>query len=419
MIEHAAFYRAFEDIHRGSRELIQSRLEPYLPLMTSVAALHPGTPAIDLGCGRGEWLELLARSAVPAEGVDLDEGMLKACRERHLDVRRQDALEYLRGLPDASRIAVTGFHIAEHLPFDLLQALVAQALRVLKPAGLLILETPNPENLAVGTAGFYMDPTHVRPLPAPLLAFLPRFHGFARTHVMRLQEGPPLRGAGPVTLIDVLAGVSPDYGVVAQKQADERCAGHPAAAVIDAEFASQRGVTLNELAERHERQWAAQVREAREVAEAARGTVVSFQARHLRMLERLGDLEKTLADRLATLEQDIAAIHASPYWKIRAPLRWLSAQYRALREQGASERGRKFAAKARSTIRTRAIGLLNAHPRARAAMGSAARKLGLGRWVDRLRSGSPEVVRTDISAAARRVHAALKHAVQRGRERKD
>lgn len=72
-------------------------------------------------------------------------------------MQKMDCLQFLQSQADQSLIALTGFHIAEHLPFEVLQQLVMHTLRVLKPGGLLILETPNPENVSVGTCSFYMD----------------------------------------------------------------------------------------------------------------------------------------------------------------------------------------------------------------------------------------------------------------------
>ena len=98
------FYRAFEDKHRGSRELIKSRLEIYLPFIEKIKEIQPKPKTIDLGCGRGEWLELLSENDCEAQGIDLDDGMLQACTQRGFDVQRQDALEALRNLDDASII---------------------------------------------------------------------------------------------------------------------------------------------------------------------------------------------------------------------------------------------------------------------------------------------------------------------------
>lgn len=165
----ANFYRAFEDRHRDSRELIKSRLRVYLPFVEPLCSYYDEAKALDLGCGRGEWLELMQEAGLDAQGVDLDDGMLVACRERNLKVQIGDAVNFLKKLPGTSHVIVTGFHIAEHVPFPYLQILVEESLRVLKPGRLLILETQNPENIVVGATNFFLDPTHQRPIPPLLL----------------------------------------------------------------------------------------------------------------------------------------------------------------------------------------------------------------------------------------------------------
>ena len=142
-----SFYRAFEDRHRGTRELIKSRLRIYLPFVEPLFSFYTSAESVDLGCGRGEWLELMQELGFDVQGVDLDEGMLAACRERSFKVQIGDIISFLKKISDLSQVVVTGFHIAEHIPFSDLQVLVQEALRVLKPGGLLILETPNPENI--------------------------------------------------------------------------------------------------------------------------------------------------------------------------------------------------------------------------------------------------------------------------------
>ncbi|WNC11771.1 class I SAM-dependent methyltransferase [Pseudomonas coleopterorum] len=242
------FYRAFEDRYRGSRELITERLKAYLPFLSPLKALYQDHPVLDLGCGRGEWLELLTAEGYAPTGVDLDEGMLEACQALTLPARKADALTALKELPDNSLIAVTGFHIAEHIPFPVLQELVAEALRVLRPAGLLILETPNAESLVVGTNSFYLDPTHERPLPNLLLSFLAEHAGFAKSKIVRLQERPDLRDESTsLGLWEVLAGTSPDYAVVGQKQAAPEQLENFASA-----FDAVYGVSLDQLAVRYD-----------------------------------------------------------------------------------------------------------------------------------------------------------------------
>ena len=240
------FYRSFEDHFRGSRDLIKSRLQVYLPFVLKLRNTDPDFKSIDLGCGRGEWLELMVENgALNSQGVDIDDAMLSACMDRGLNAIKSDAISGLQALPAESLSIITGFHIAEHLPFDLLQILVKEALRVLKPGGLLILETPNPENISVGTSSFYLDPTHKRPLPPQLLSFLADHYGFHRTKILRLQESPELRGAQTVELSHVIFGVSPDYALVAQKQDTAGRQG-----LMDALFLETYGLSLDVLSSR-------------------------------------------------------------------------------------------------------------------------------------------------------------------------
>lgn len=239
------FYRAFEDKHRGSREVIKSRLKVYLPFVQPLLEIYPKGKALDLGCGRGEWLELLNEEGFDALGVDLDEGMLQVSRDLNLNVHMADAIAYMQSLHHDSLCVVSGFHIVEHLPFEVLQQLVQEALRVLLPGGLLILETPNPENIIVGSNSFYMDPSHQRPLPPDLLKFLPEHYGFERAKVLRLQENPNLKDNKNTELIDVLKGVSPDYAIISQKSGSSELFKS-----LDDIFNTDFGISLEHIAER-------------------------------------------------------------------------------------------------------------------------------------------------------------------------
>ncbi|MGH8016777.1 MAG: class I SAM-dependent methyltransferase, partial [Opitutaceae bacterium] len=180
---------------------------------------HPAL--IDLGCGRGEWLDLLRARDVSARGVDLSNAFVDDCRSRMLDVVRMDAVSYLSKLPDRCVAAVTSFHLVEHLDFSTLLAMLRQAFRVLAPGGVIILESPNPENLLVSCTTFHQDPTHRRPLPPGLLEFAVSHIGFTNTSVQRSSPYPEEFRLEPGTesadrLNNLLYGPQ-DYAVIAER----------------------------------------------------------------------------------------------------------------------------------------------------------------------------------------------------------
>ena len=133
----------------------------------------------------------------------------------------QYALAFLRGVADDSVLAISAFHLAEHLDFPTLLRLIAECRRVLKPRGLLILETPNPENIWVATHTFHHDPTHGNPLTPASLEFLVNHHGLETVAVLRLHPYPEearLPGNDPVTeRLNAMTCGGQDFAVVAKK----------------------------------------------------------------------------------------------------------------------------------------------------------------------------------------------------------
>jgi len=243
------FYRAFEERYYAPRKIIKKLREQYLPFVERLVSIYPSGNTFDIGCGRGEWLELMQEFDLNPYGVDLDEGMLSECRKLNLPAEKGDAVDYLFSLPSSSQIVVTAFHVVEHISFEKLHSLVKESLRILKPGGLLIMESPNPENIAVSTCNFYLDPTHLRPIPSKLLAFLPEYYGFNRVKILRLQESKNIVQSKSITLHNVIYGVSPDYAVIAQKSAP-----YDVLQKFDSIFQVQYGLSLDELLERYDQQ---------------------------------------------------------------------------------------------------------------------------------------------------------------------
>jgi O-antigen chain-terminating methyltransferase len=209
-----ALYAALEDRFRGRRDEIKERFEVYLPYVKKRA------PVVDLGCGRGEWLEILNEAGIEASGVDTNLIQLEQCRARGLNVSEEDVLARLERLDDASVGAITGFHIVEHVPLKTLITLLNETLRVLQPGGVAIFETPNPENVLVGSNYFYMDPTHRHPLPSELLEFLLESRGFAGIEILNLHpwESAWIAGESEITkrFNDYFYGPM-DYAIVGRK----------------------------------------------------------------------------------------------------------------------------------------------------------------------------------------------------------
>lgn len=173
-----SFYEDFESVFRGSREDIMETQRPYLDLVTDLSG-----PVLDIGPGRGEWLELLKAAGVEASGVEINADFVAGCRSRDLEVTHADVFDHLRAIPEASLGAITAFQVVEHLPFEQLADLLGLCLVAMRPGAVLILETPNPSNLKVGSMSFWNDPSHIHPLPPGMLEFLVQWRGFTDTEV--------------------------------------------------------------------------------------------------------------------------------------------------------------------------------------------------------------------------------------------
>ncbi len=166
----------FAETFRGSPEDIRNHLRFYLPFLEGCRKV------VDLGCGRGEFLELMQEAGIEALGVDHSAACVELCRRKGLRAEQADLLDWLRA-GTGSFDAVFCAQVVEHLPPACLPELVRLAGDALVPGGLLVIETPNPHCLAIFATHFYLDPTHVRPVPAPLLRFYMEEAGFSGIQV--------------------------------------------------------------------------------------------------------------------------------------------------------------------------------------------------------------------------------------------
>jgi O-antigen chain-terminating methyltransferase len=172
-----ALYAAFENRFRGSPAEIRERLAFYVPLFTNQA------PVVDLGCGRGEFLELLREQGVDARGVEANAHAARDCRQRGLDVTHGDLLAFLREQADASLGGLFAAQVVEHLPPAVLQDTLREARRALRPGGLAIFETVNVRSVAGFHEVYIRDPTHERPLHPETLCFLAAAAGFGDVRI--------------------------------------------------------------------------------------------------------------------------------------------------------------------------------------------------------------------------------------------
>ncbi len=214
-------YAAFEETFRGSRDEIAARLAVHVPDMRSAVEATGGKPIADVGCGRGEWIERLRDEGLLAWGVDINPEVVAGGKARGLDVRLGNGVDALDAQEPGSLATVTAFHVVEHLPLAEQLRLMVAAHRALAAGGVMIVETPNPENLLVGAWTFYMDPTHLRPLPPSLLRFLMEVSGFEIVAVRRLHPDDAFverakREGWPAGLVEILGGPR-DYAIVARR----------------------------------------------------------------------------------------------------------------------------------------------------------------------------------------------------------
>jgi O-antigen chain-terminating methyltransferase len=170
-------YVGFEDRFRGSQDDIRQRLTDYIPDFAG------GTDVLDVGCGRGEFLDLLRGAGIGARGLDVNHEMVEVCRARGLDANEGDALGYLQSLADASLGGLFAAQVVEHLEPTYLMRTLDAAYHKLRPGSRIVLETINPACWYAFFASYIRDLTHVRPIHPETLQYLLTASGFQRVEI--------------------------------------------------------------------------------------------------------------------------------------------------------------------------------------------------------------------------------------------
>jgi 2-polyprenyl-3-methyl-5-hydroxy-6-metoxy-1,4-benzoquinol methylase len=206
-------YGRFAERFRGTEEYVKAGQQIYLPHFRACRNV------LDVGCGRGEFLEMMQAAGIPAKGIDLDPESVATCRHKTLDAEVADLFEYLENLPEASLDGIFCSQVVEHLPPQRLPEMIRLCASRLQRNGALAIETPNPECLAIFATHFYLDPTHQRPVPHPLLGFYLEEFGVGNIEVRKLSpaaESMPSLKSLPEDFREAFFG-GLDYAILGKK----------------------------------------------------------------------------------------------------------------------------------------------------------------------------------------------------------
>ncbi len=214
----------FSDAFRGPEDAIRERQQRYASRFAAASRESPVQAIavyeiLDLGCGRGEFLEAARQAGLKARGIDQSAECIALCRAKGLAAEQADLFTYLSAVEDRSLGGVFCSQVVEHLPPERVPALVRLLAAKLRPGALAAIETPNPECLAIFATHFYLDPTHTRPIPPALLGFYLEEAGMGNVEVERLApaaESIPALNDLPASVRDALFG-GLDYAIFARK----------------------------------------------------------------------------------------------------------------------------------------------------------------------------------------------------------
>ena len=213
------YYLEFENEFRGKREEIISRQKNYDGVIRYLLKNHKKPNILDIGCGRGEWIQKCQEKGLIASGIELNTQMISLCRKYNLDILEGDALSILKQIESQSFNLITSFHLIEHLDNKTIGNIICECKRILKDDGLLIFETPSIDNLVISTRQFYLDPTHINPINPEGITFLIKKCGFDQAKYFFINGGQ-FENANQLSLTRVLNGVGQDLAIFATSTLD-------------------------------------------------------------------------------------------------------------------------------------------------------------------------------------------------------
>lgn len=187
-------YYWFESIHRGDRSLIKRRLQPYLKHFEGCSNV------VDIGCGHGEFLELMQEKGIGGYGIDIEADAVQFCADLGLEALRADAIDHLESIPDGSLDGVLLSQVVEHLQPSELIDVVGLAFRKMMPGGHIVIETPNPQCLLIFASFFYADISHVMPIHPETTRFLLLSAGFRDVEIELTNPVPRNMRLGRIVL---------------------------------------------------------------------------------------------------------------------------------------------------------------------------------------------------------------------------
>ncbi len=213
------YYLNFENQFRGESTSINEQFSKYLELIKLSLDVNESSKLLDIGSGRGEWLQICKQVVHECIGIENDSHMVQLCRKKGLNILEDDAILALNKISSNSISIITAFHIIEHMEHKTIINLLSECYRVLNSKGILIIETPSIDNLVVSANNFYVDPTHITHINSDALIFDIRNVGFSDVKEFNIHGGP-LQNDKHSKITRVFNGIAQDLLVIAVKNID-------------------------------------------------------------------------------------------------------------------------------------------------------------------------------------------------------